>query len=77
MNAGITTIGQSTKREGKGNKNFIHFIQYGKNFIHLKTLSYQGFYTLYTKNTEIKKLLILCFKNGVSIIPYRCFYFNV
>lgn len=40
-------------------------------------LSYQGFYTLYTKNTEIKKFPYIMFQNGVPIIPYIYFYFNV
>lgn len=63
MNAGITTIGQSTKREGKENKNFIH----------LKTLSYQGFYTLYTKNTEIKKFPYIMFQNEFLLSPIYIF----
>ena len=65
MNAGITTIGQSTKREGKENKNFIH----------LKTLSYQGFYTLYTKNTEIKKFPYIMFQKWGSYYPLYIFLF--
>lgn len=77
MNAGIITIGQSTKREEKENKNFIHFIQWGKNLIHLKTLSYQGFYTLYTKNTEIKKFSYIMFQKWGPYYPYIYFYFNV
>ena len=75
MNAVITTIGQSTKREEKENKNFIHSIQQGKNLIHLKTLSYQGFYTLYTKNTEIKKFPYIMFQKWGPYYPLYIFLF--
>lgn len=36
-------------------------------------MSYQGFYTLYTKNTEIKKFPYIVFQNGVPIIPIYVF----